>query len=129
MGEASVRNLPDIRYLDSGLATGPLFVLGLWRSGTSLLYVLLNQHPQIALLYEADLPMLRPLFYVQRPKARWLERWDFWNDSVMKRHQLSPDHIHPQTTGLRAATEATYRSYAQAKGAAIWGRKISQLVR
>jgi hypothetical protein len=32
--------------------TGPLFVLGMWRSGTSLLYALLNQHPQIALMYE-----------------------------------------------------------------------------
>jgi hypothetical protein len=105
------------------LAAGPLFVLGLWRSGTSLLYALLNQHPQIALLYEADLPMLRPLFYVQRPKAGWLERWDFWNDSVLKRHRLAADDIKPQTSGFRAATEAAYRSYAQAKGAVIWGEK------
>jgi len=123
MIEASANNLGDTGAPDSVMASGPLFVLGLWRSGTSLLYVLLNQHPQIALLYEADLPMLRPLFCVQRPKTRWLERWDFWNDSVMKRHQLSADNINPQSNGVRAATEAVYRSYAQAKGAVIWGEK------
>ena len=49
-------------YRSSTAESGPLFVIGMWRSGTSLLYSLLNQHPQIALLYEGDLPLLRPLF-------------------------------------------------------------------
>jgi hypothetical protein len=122
LAEIPVPDLGSAGTPGSGLAAGPLFVVGLWRSGTSLLYVLLNQHPQIALLYEADLPMLRPLFYVPRPKASWLERWDFWNDSV-KRHHLSADAVAPQSDGVGAATEAAYRSYAQAKGAVIWGEK------
>ena len=29
------------------MSAGPVFVVGMWRSGTSLLYALLNQHPQI----------------------------------------------------------------------------------
>jgi len=30
----------------------PVFVVGVFRSGTSLLYSLLNQHPEIGLMYE-----------------------------------------------------------------------------
>ncbi|PYX45967.1 MAG: hypothetical protein DMG79_17915 [Acidobacteria bacterium] len=32
------------------MSAGPLFVVGMWRSGTSLLYALLNQHPEIGLM-------------------------------------------------------------------------------
>ena len=70
---------------------------------------------------------MRPLFYLPRPKSLWLKRWDFWNESVMKRHQLSADNINPQTSGVAAATEAVYRSYARAKGAVIWGEKSPNL--
>ena len=52
------------------ITAGPVFVVGIWRSGTSLLYTLLNQHPLIALMYEADLPLLKQLFY--RLPAKWL---------------------------------------------------------
>ena len=45
---------------------GPLFVVGMWRSGTSLFYALLNQHPQIKLMYEDELPLLWPLFLGSR---------------------------------------------------------------
>ena len=44
------------------MRSGPLFVVGMWRSGTSLLYALLNQHPQIGLMYESDMLTLAPLF-------------------------------------------------------------------
>ena len=57
---------------------GPLFVIGIWRSGTSLLYALLNKHPQISLLYEGDLYCLRPLFWIPRAASSWLARWDLW---------------------------------------------------
>ena len=45
------------------LAPGPLFVVSMWRSGASLLYALLNKHPQVALTYEADLWLLRSVFH------------------------------------------------------------------
>jgi hypothetical protein len=47
---------------------GPLFITGMWRSGSSLLYALLNKHPQVKLMYEADLALLRPVFW--KPSAR-----------------------------------------------------------
>ena len=36
------------------LASGPLFIVASWRSGSSLLYALLNKHPQVALTFEAE---------------------------------------------------------------------------
>lgn len=108
--------------LPSSAAKGPLFVVGIWRSGTSLLYTLINQHPGIALLYEADLPMLRPLFAVRRSKTEWLARWDFWNDSL-KRHRIATDNIAAEADNVQSATESAYRAYAAGQGAAIWGEK------
>ena len=101
---------------------GPLFLVGIWRSGTSLLYTLMNQHPEIALLYEADLPMLRPLFFLGRKKAEWLARWDFWNDSLT-RHKIDASNIEPESASVQAATAAAYRDFAITRGAAVWGEK------
>jgi len=98
---------------------GPLFVVGMWRSGTSLLYALLNQHPQIALMYEGDLPLMWPLFLGGKSKSDWRERWEFWNNAL-SRHQLQPGKIPVRVPGLRAATELAYREYS---GDAIWGCK------
>lgn len=100
----------------------PLFLLGVPRSGTSLLYGLLNQHPQIALLYEGDLPLLRPLFLKARSKTHWLQRWNFWNGSI-ERHKLDVDGISSAIADARAATESAYQQYARQKGAVIWGCK------
>ena len=101
---------------------GPVFLVGVWRSGTSLLYTLVNQHPQIALLYEGDLPMLRPLFSVRRDKSEWLARWDFWNESL-KRHRIDCDRLASSAADVRSATEEAYREFARARGAVIWGEK------
>jgi sulfotransferase family protein len=99
--------------------TGPLFVVGMWRSGTSLLYALLNQHPQIALMYEGDLPLMWPLFLGGKVKSDWLDRWEFWN-SALSRHQLQRGKFPAEVAGLSAATEMAYQQYA---GDAIWGCK------
>lgn len=101
---------------------GPLFVVGLPRSGTSLLYALLNQHPQIALLYEGDLPALWPLFLTRRSMSQWQERWNFWNGSV-ERHQIDTRRIPSDVSDIRTATEIAYRQYAERKNASIWGCK------
>lgn len=105
------------------LADGPLFVVGIWRSGTSLLYALLNQHPQIALMYEDDLVFLRPLFWVPRSTSNWLTKWDSFNGAIT-RHKVDSSHLPENIHDLKTALETVQRQYCQQKkGAAIWGGK------
>jgi len=91
----------------------------MWRSGTSLFYALLNQHPQIGLLYEGDLALLWPLFLGGKVKTDWAERWDFWNLGAT-RHQLDLSGISRRATDFRGICEAAWRQYA---GDAIGGEK------
>ena len=100
-------------------ARGPLFVVGMWRSGTSLFYALLNQHPQIALMYEGDLPLLWPLFLGSRAKSDWPERWEFWNSAPM-RHEVSLSNLPRNASTLEEAATAGWKQYA---GDAIYGCK------
>jgi Sulfotransferase family len=101
---------------------GPLFVIGMWRSGTSLLYALLNQHPQIALMYEADLHLLQPLFWIPGTRRRWVDRWEFWNHGL-GRHGLERNQTLEEVRSLRAAARTAYSEYAEKKGAIIGGEK------
>ncbi len=98
---------------------GPLFVVGMWRSGTSLLYRLINQHPQICLMYEGDLPVLGPLFMWGNHRPNWSEYWDFWS-GALRRHAIDPATIPTDLKDLRTAIRRIYRAYA---GPAIWGCK------
>src|SRR5439155_6067963 len=107
---------------------GPLFVLGSWRSGTSLLYSLLNKHPQIGLMYEGDLFLLRPLFWTPRPGSRWPARWEFWN-KALTRHGLDMERLPLNISHLPTVLENVYREYARQKGALICGEKSPQLLR
>ena len=100
-------------------APGPLFVVGMWRSGTSLLYSLLNQHPQIALLYEGDLPLLGPLFRNGKSSSDWQERWEFWNQAPT-RHGIDLSKVPAQAPDLQSAAIATWQEYA---GLALYGDK------
>lgn len=98
---------------------GPLLMVGIWRSGTSLVYSLLNQHPQIALLYEGDLPLLRPLFAAKSSKRDWLARWEFWN-CALSRHNIQTDKIPAVVPDLRSGATAVWKQYA---GEAVMGEK------
>jgi hypothetical protein len=100
---------------------GPLFVVSMWRSGSSLLYALLNQHPQIALAYEADLPLLTPVFLKPARLRDWPERWEFWN-SALSRHRVELSSVDPRAS-FRAAFESVHKQYAHVRGAAVWGDK------
>ncbi|HTQ97997.1 MAG TPA: sulfotransferase, partial [Candidatus Acidoferrum sp.] len=101
----------------------PLFVIGMFRSGTSLLYALLNQHPQIALMYEGDLPHLQALFWIPRDTTRWIRRWEFWN-TALARHKFDASVIPDGIRDLDVAVRAVYTEYArQKKSATVWGCK------
>jgi hypothetical protein len=99
----------------------PLFVVSMWRAGSSLLYALLNQHSQVALMYEADLHLLKPVFLKPPFLRDWPKRWEFWNEAV-SRHQIPPANA-PSNASFSKALETAYRGYAAARGAAIWGDK------
>ena len=106
----------------ASMSAGPLFVVGMWRSGTSLLYALLNQHPQIGLMYESDFALLSPLFVVPRKSSSWIPKVDSWN-GVLTRHKIDASSIPEDTVGLPNAFRAVAEQYARKKGANIWGCK------
>ena len=104
-------------------AEGPVFVIGMFRSGTSLLYALLNQHPEIALMYEGDLPHVHSLFWFGRNTKRWMAKWSYWN-GALPRHNFDTSTIPDNIRDLKTAFKAVHVEYArQKKGASIWGCK------
>jgi hypothetical protein len=110
------------RQTSAQMSPGPLFVVGMWRSGTSLLYALLNQHPQIGLMYESDLPLLSSLFVLPRKSSSWIPKVDSWN-GALTRHKIDTSAIPENTVGLPNAFRAVAEQYARKKGATIWGCK------
>ena len=98
----------------------PVFVVGIFRSGTSLLYSLLNQHPQMALMYECnawDFPeLLSPL-----RQNGWLERQEFYNHAL-SRHRLVFGSSLRGLENVRTPEEL-YRVFGNVKGAKLWGEK------
>lgn len=104
------------------MSPGPVFVIGMWRSGTSLLYALLNQHPQIGLMYESDLLTLSSLFLLPRKSAWWLNKVDSWN-GALTRHKIDAAAIPQDIADLPGAFRAVAQQYAGQKGASVWGCK------
>jgi hypothetical protein len=94
----------------------------MWRGGSSLLWALLNKHPQVALMYEADLLLLRPVFLKPPFWRDWAARAEFWNRSF-SRHGMDHDRFAGDTSAFPEAFEAVHQEYARRKGAAIWGDK------
>jgi hypothetical protein len=113
---------------NSGGVRGPVFIVSMWRAGSSLLYALLNQHPQVALTYEADLPLLTPMFWKPGFLRDWAKRWEFWN-SALSRHGIQGGAAGGASSrasfraSFPAAFEAVHRGYAVDQGATIWGDK------
>jgi len=102
------------------LAPGPLFVVSMWRSGSSLLYALLNKHPQVALTFEADLWLLRSVFRKPSGYCDWAARWEFWN-SALTRHGIVANDLPRGAADYATAFTAFHKAYAARKGAVIWG--------
>jgi len=95
-----------------------VFVVGVVRSGTSLLYALLNQHPGIALMYESDVFGLPP-FLSRARENWWLSRAELWNKSLSRHFGDAWPEALPGVGDARAL----YRAYAAQKGAAVYGEK------
>lgn len=99
-----------------------LFVLCLWRSGSSLLYALLNQHSQVSLMYEADLPRLHRFLSDGFQDGTWRQRWEFWNRGP-SRHEIAIESLPAQVPDAWEAARVVYREAAKRKPAAVWGEK------
>lgn len=102
-------------------ARGPVFIVSMMRAGSSLLYALLNQHPQVALTFEAELALLMPVFFKPEFWRDWPSRWEFFN-SALSRHGIEASEV-SATHSFRTAFETVHRRYAEAKGAIMWGDK------
>jgi hypothetical protein len=92
----------------------------MWRSGASLLYALLNKHPQVALTYEADLWLLRSVFRKPAGYCDWAARWEFWA-GALTRHGITANDLPRGVADYPAAFTAVHKAYAARKGAVIWG--------
>lgn len=86
------------------------------------MYALLNKHPQVALMFEADLLLLRPVFLKPAGVCDWTERWELWNQTF-SRHGLDPAEFEDTQPEFRIVFETVHKEYARGKGAAIWGDK------
>jgi hypothetical protein len=103
----------------------PLFVLSVPRSGSTLLYALLNQHSQISLVYEGDLPRMQLYLFGRLRSGSWRGRWEFWNQGP-SRHGIAVESMPSQVSDVWEATRIVYREVARRKQAIIWGEKTPQ---
>jgi len=115
--QTSIQEQPEIV-----MAPGPLFMVSMGRSGSTLLYALLNKHPQVGLMFEADLICLRSAFLKPNALCDWVERCEFRNDAF-RRHGLDAADMGEGISDFIGAFTATHQLFALRKGATIWGDK------
>jgi hypothetical protein len=100
----------------------PIFIVGVFRSGTSLLYSLLNQHPQISLMYECNVWDFPALLKRPRFAGDWLARQEFYNQAL-SRHRLVWGGSLRGLESVRTPDDL-YRIHSEQKGiATLWGEK------
>lgn len=93
------------------------FLVGVFRSGTSLLHRLVNRHPEVRLMWEAD-----PLrFLGTKTGTGWVERLDLWNGCI-SRHQIDTSCLPRRATREEAAI-AMYQAYAAQPQIRVIGEK------
>jgi Sulfotransferase family len=101
--------------------SNPVFVVGVFRSGTSLLYALLNQHPQVALMYECDVWNFPEAFCRMRFQGNWLWRQEFYNQAL-SRHRLIFGGSLRGLENVRTP-EDLYRVFSESKNKPLLGEK------
>ena len=103
------------------LSQDPVFVVGVFRSGTSLLCSILNQNPKIALMFECDIwnfprPLLKSRF-----AQNWAERIEFYNQAL-SRHKIVNARNFSTLQSIREPLDL-YHIFGALKGATVTGEK------
>ncbi len=101
---------------------GTLFVAGLPRSGTSLVCALLNKHPGIALMFEAEIHAMPAVAWAVWGRERMLGRLDFWN-GVLSRHRIAVEQVPAEADTADRLARWCYRTVRERKGARWGGEK------
>jgi Sulfotransferase family len=108
------------------------FIVGVPRSGTTLVRLLLDAHPDLAIPPETgflDSPLVR---MASRSRSRSLFAWSIknfpWNAPLWPDFEVEPSHLQSELNSLRrldlkAGLEAFYRSYSATQGKSRWGDK------
>jgi hypothetical protein len=103
------------------LNEAPVLVVGVFRSGTSLLCSLLNQNPQVALMYECDVWNFPRLLLVERFRHNWAERMEFYNQALSRHRLIAPHEL--KGLGAIHTPMDLYHAFGKLKGAAVSGEK------
>ena len=103
------------------LNENPVFVIGIFRSGTSLLCSILNQNPQVALMYECDVWNFPRSLLNSRFRRNWAERIEFFNQAL-SRHRLIKPKETSKLDKIRTPLDL-YRAFGEQKGASLSGEK------
>jgi hypothetical protein len=98
-----------------------VLVIGLFRSGTSLLSSILNQNTAVALMYECDVWNFPASLLKYRFKGNWAERIEFFNQALSRHRMVSEDDL-SALKGIRTPQDL-YRAYGALKGAKVSGEK------
>jgi len=99
----------------------PVFIVGVMRSGTSLLHALLNHHSAMALMYESDVWNFPKSFANWRFRNNWLERQELFNQ-CLSRHRLVLGGSLRGLEKIRTPDEL-YETYSSLKPAPLCGEK------
>ena len=112
--------------MGSAFFTGPVFIVGMPRSGTTLLSMMLNAHPQIAIAPETHF-FSHYWRRAHRPPAERLHR--FLHGGVLREMEFSEDDcadirkaIDEQPT-VRMALGGVLQAYAARQDKSVWGEK------
>lgn len=109
--------------MDRAPESGLLFAGGLPRSGTSLLYALLNGHPEISLMYEAEVECAPGLLWRRAPDAV-LRRLEFFNQ-VLSRHGIPAEDSLSHCRSSDDFARWCYSRIRERKAGAVWGGEKS----